>query len=383
MSAVQSFPNVRRAASSDLEELLRLENTCFAIDRLSRRSFRRWLALPYAIFLVCEGSDGLSAYILVSLRRGTRLARLYSLAVESACRGQGLASLLIGQAEVLARDAGALYMRLEVASDNAAALGIYVKAGYKPFGLYRDYYEDHGDAVRMEKRIHDYQPGGAERIIPWVAQSTEFTCGPAALMMGMAALDDDYVPNNTEEIRIWRESTTVFMTSGHGGCHPLGLALSANRRGYRSEVWVSHEGPLFLEGVRDPVKKRVMQEVHEAFVEDAQAASIPVNYEMFDQHYLVDRFAAGASILILISTYRMSQKKAPHWVVVSGFDEVCLYVHDPDLKVDAGLDIVDETRIAMDCQYLPIARDDFQAMSRYGGSRLQAAVVLEPGRSRR
>lgn len=376
MSAPHVSPAIRQAASGDLGELLRLENTCFATDRLSRRSFRRWLAHEDAVFLVAATETGLAAYILVSLRRGTRLARLYSLAVDPEMRGQGLAALLIARAEQQARGKGALYMRLEVASGNSVAIRTYKQAGYKPFGIYRDYYEDHGDAVRMQKSIHDFQPGGAQRVIPWLAQSTEFTCGPASLMMAMTALDPAYEPSHREEIRLWRESTTVFMTSGHGGCHPLGLAVAATRRGFAAEVWVSQEGPLFLEGVRDPVKKRVMQEVHESFVEDIVSSSIPVHYEMLDQQYLEDRFSAGANILILISTYRMNQKKAPHWVVVSGFDENCLYVHDPDFKMDRETDIEGEARVAMDCQYLPIAWEDFQAMRRYGGSRLQAAVIL-------
>ena len=382
LSAPPSFPTIRQAVSGDLEELLRLEKACFATDRLSRRSFRRWLAHKDSVFMVAAADKGLEAYILVSLRRGTRLARLYSLAVDPGSRGRGLAARLIAGAEQAACSNGALYMRLEVASDNDGAIRTYTRAGYKPFGLYRDYYEDHGDAVRMEKCIHDFQPGGAQRQIPWLAQSTEFTCGPASLMMAMTALDSAYQPSHREEIRLWRESTTVFMTSGHGGCHPLGLAIASTRRGFTAEVWISQEGPLFLEGVRDPMKKRVMEEVHESFVEDAESASIPIHYEMLDQQYLVDRFSEGANILILISTYRMNQKKAPHWVVVSGFDESCLYVHDPDFKMDARTDIEGEARLAMDCQHLPIAREDFQAMRRYGGSRLQAAVILSGGSRR-
>src|SRR3546814_2094248 len=41
------------------------------------------------------------------------------------------------------------------------------------------------------------------------------------------------------EIRIWREATTIFMTSGHGGCDPYGLAVAANRRGFHAKVYVS------------------------------------------------------------------------------------------------------------------------------------------------
>ena len=77
-------------------------------------------------------------------------------------RGRGLAAELIARAEQGARSKGALYLRLEVASGNRSAIRTYTRAGYKPFGLYRDYYEDHGDAVRMQKCIHDFQPGGAD-----------------------------------------------------------------------------------------------------------------------------------------------------------------------------------------------------------------------------
>ncbi len=371
---------IRTAVPSDLVELLRLESLCFSADRLSRRSFRRWLRHEDCVFLVC-GNPGeeLNGYILVILRRGTRLARLYSLAVDPRQRGKGVASSLMGRAEAAACEAGALYMRLEVATDNAAGIALYGKLGYSPFGLYRDYYDDHGDAVRMEKCIHTFQPRGDSRVIPWIPQSTGFTCGPASLMMALAALDPAYTPCQMEEIQIWREATTIFMTSGHGGCHPIGLALSAARRGFSAEVWVNQTGPLFLDSVRDPKKKKVMRLVHQGFVEEAADRGIPIHYGNVDQQQLVDSFESGAIVLILISTYRLDRKKTPHWVVLSGVDENCLYVQDPDLDTDRSADIAGEVRNAMDCQHLPIAREDFMAMTRFGGNRLQSAVVLRPG----
>jgi hypothetical protein len=39
-----------------------------------------------------------------------------------------------------------------------------------------------------------------------------FTCGPAALMMAMHGLNRDYQPSREEEINLWREATTIFMT---------------------------------------------------------------------------------------------------------------------------------------------------------------------------
>jgi len=45
---------------------------------------------------------------------------------------------------------------------------------------------------------------------------------------GMHGINRAYQPSREEEINLWREATTIFMTSGHGGCHPIGLALAAS-----------------------------------------------------------------------------------------------------------------------------------------------------------
>ncbi len=366
----------RQAAPADLDALLELEQLCFEGDRLSRRSFRRWLKHENCVFRVAEDAGGLAAYVLVILRRGTRLARLYSIAVAPRCRGRGLASALLQDAERAAGERGALYMRLEVATDNIAGIALYKREGYRPFGMYRDYYDDHGDALRMEKCIHAYSGGQTKRSIPWFPQSTAFTCGPASLMMALSALDRRYKSGHGEEIQIWREATTIFMTSGHGGCHPLGLALAAERRGFHAEVIVNQVGPLFLEGVRDANKKRVMTLVHEGFLAEAGRRGVAIAYRSLDQEELIDVFNGGAAVLVLISTYRLDRKKAPHWVVLSGSDERCLFLQDPAFEIDLETEPGADSLHALDYQHLPVAREDFAAMSRFGGTRLQAAVII-------
>jgi ribosomal protein S18 acetylase RimI-like enzyme len=368
---------IRTAVANDIDALVALESIAFQTDRMSRRSFRRWLRHPGCVFLVSEQQGAMSGYILVILRRGTRLARLYSLAVTPCSRGQGIASALLAAAERDARKAGALFLRLEVAGNNAGAIALYRRHGYVQFGLYRRYYDDESDALRMHKCIHRPDSTGDSRMIPWLAQTTPFTCGPTSLMMALTSLDSSYQPSALEEVQIWREATTIFMTSGHGGCHPLGLALAAKSRGFDAEAWVSQRDALFVDGVRDENKKRVIRLVHASFVEQARVRQVPVHYADIDQQKLVDYFDAGANILILISTYRLDNRKAPHWVVLSGYDEQCLFVHDPDLEVGTGSSIADENRDAIECQHLPVARDDFAAMSQFGSNRLRAAVIVQ------
>lgn len=359
----------RIATPDDLDALLALETQCFSHDRLSRRSFRHWLNDPKGILLLAEEGSSVLAYGLVWCLQGTRLARLYSMAVHPDARGRGLAFSVLSQLEGLARERGFLTMRLEVDTRNAAAIGLYERAGYRIFGEYHDYYDDHGDALRMHKPLRGAAQAKVLRRTPWYAQTTAFTCGPAALMMAMASIEPRIQPQQSLELALWREATTIFMTSGHGGCHPIGLALAACRRGFEAEVFINTQEALFLEGVRSAHKKEVMQVVHEDFVAAAQQTpGLTLRYEELNDAEIQAGLDAGRAWLVLISTYRLDNKKAPHWVCVTGSDEVCLYVHDPDFE--------EEQAQALDCQHLPIARRDFASMASFGRGRLRTAIAL-------
>ena len=142
---------IRPANLTDLTELLRLENACFDGDRLSPRSFRHLLTKGKASTLVWEGGSGLLGYVLTLFHAGTSLGRLYSLAMEPAARGRGIARALVEAAEREARERGCAYLRLEVRTDNQAAKSLYHAMGYRPFEVVADYYEDHADAQRFER----------------------------------------------------------------------------------------------------------------------------------------------------------------------------------------------------------------------------------------
>ncbi len=366
---------IRPACLTDLDGLVVLENSSFETDRLSRRSFRHWITTEHRALLVADVNNKVSGYILIIYHPGTRLARIYSLAVSHQKRGAGIAKLLMTAGEQAANEDGRLYLRLEVSVDNTPAIKLYESMGFQKFGIYRDYYQDHKDAIRYQKLIRRYQDTLQYRSVHWLKQTTPFTCGPTALMMAMHGLNKAYLPSKEEEINLWREATTIFMTSGHGGCHPIGLALAAKRRQFAVEVWVNQSAPLFIDGVRNDEKKQVVELVDNCFKRQALEQDIPIHYGNITQNELTDAFKAGAIPLILISTYLMDRKKVPHWVVMSGFDDDCLYMHDSD---------PDEPRQSeLDCQFIPIAREDFDRMSCFGKSRLRTAVIIWPGQKDR
>lgn len=361
---------IRPAIDADIDGLDDLEQQSFHSDRLSRRRLKHWIRAKNRVFLVASQDSNVLGYGLVLLHRGTRLARLYSLAVSSHARGLGLGRKLLLALEKETADKKRFFMRLEVATDNEPAIGLYQSLGYSRFACISDYYEDHRDALRMQKRIRYISENLQQKQIPWYQQSMDFSCGPAALLMAMASLNKDIKPSLEQELDIWREATTIFMTSGHGGCHPIGLALAAQKRGVQAQVYLNQSKPLFLDSVRNPLKKDIMSVADTQFRTRAKELGVSVKKKEVHQKNIETWLHKGASIIILISTYRLDGKKSPHWVTVSGIDDQCLYVHDPDP--------IDEKYLPIDCQHVPIAREDFSKMSVFGTEKLRTCVVLWP-----
>lgn len=358
----------RLAEPADVDALWLLEKASFSNDRLSRRRFKHWITATTGLLIVAlDASESIVGYALIWCHRGTRLARLYSIAVDESTRGTGLGKALMLEAEARAVVQGRLYMRLEVAKTNHVAIALYEKLGYRVFGEYLDYYEDHSDALRMQKRIAKPLANESRPQMPWYQQTTEFTCGPAALLMAMANQDDHIAMDAAHELAIWREATTIYMTTGLGGTHPVGLALAAERRGFEAEVWISSDAALFIDGVRSDTKKRLMTMVHDEFMMEAVKKHLQIHKYAITVQDIDECLEKGFILIVLISTYRLDGRKAPHWVAVSGADQHCFYLHDPDL---------DEDQLAIDAQHVPIARDDFDKMVSFGVIRLRTAVAV-------
>jgi ribosomal protein S18 acetylase RimI-like enzyme len=157
--APESIARLRRGTAADLNDLLALEREAFNTDRLSRRSFRRFLHSRNAVVIVADEKGRMAGYALVLFRPESRAARLYSIAVAADSAGCGIGPLLLAAAEDMARQRGCHVLRLEVHERNAAALKRYRTSGYRLFGRHRDYYGDGGDALRFEKEIMQSSTG--------------------------------------------------------------------------------------------------------------------------------------------------------------------------------------------------------------------------------
>lgn len=390
-AAEQSGYVIRPARPGDLEPLVAIETAVFEADRISRRSFRNLIASPSAVVLVVEAAgtgDGavdttktdapraaddaprsgpILAYAALLVRRGTGLARLYSIAVSPKAAGRGVGRALLKAAEAAAFARDRIALRLEVRADNAAAIALYRGEGFRPIGTYLDYYADHETALRFEKTLRGDHP--IDTGVPYYEQTTDFTCGACCLMMAMGRDIPGFVLEPVTEIRLWREATTIFMMSGPGGCEPYGLAVAAHEAGLAAEIHVSEPGDLFLEGVRSPEKQVVMGLAQEDFRRRAERYAIDVTIGRFTLDDLRAAIAAGKTAVVLISGYHMFGKKVPHWVLAHGDDGRHIVIHDPWVADERGETVADAAN-------LPIPYETFDRIARFGKVGLRAAVFL-------
>jgi ribosomal-protein-alanine N-acetyltransferase len=77
-------------------------------------------------------------------------ARIMMFAVDRGHRSMGIGSMLLNQLKRTAIMNGIKYISLEVRPSNMRAINLYKRHGFVPVEILRNYYNDGGDAVKME-----------------------------------------------------------------------------------------------------------------------------------------------------------------------------------------------------------------------------------------
>jgi hypothetical protein len=165
---------------------------------------------------------------------------------------------------------------------------------------------------------------GTVRLLPrqhW-RQSFPFSCGPAALGSLLMMLGWKTTRSRTsEELDLWREATAVACP----GAHPLGLALTARRRGFVSEVRIDGNRPWLREHVLSAhalLGRRDYSRVERSLVRECRELGIPVRWG-------ADVPREGQSGLLLVTARAdPGTKPDPHWIGLLATDKG-LWVTDP------------------------------------------------------
>ena len=68
--------------------------------------------------------------------------------------------------------------------------------------------------------------------VPYYAQTAEFSCGPASLLMAMRFLDPVFPLTRASEFEVWRDCNMV----GVRGADAFGLAVPLLKAGYEARL---------------------------------------------------------------------------------------------------------------------------------------------------
>jgi GNAT superfamily N-acetyltransferase len=130
-------PRIRTSSSGDIEELVRVINAAFVVermafdgDRVDAEKVRAYM--DKGTFLIAEDESGSLGCVYIELR-GER-GYLGLLSVKSTRQGSGLGSRVVAAAEDFARSKGARAMDLRVISPRAELLPFYRRLGYEETG---------------------------------------------------------------------------------------------------------------------------------------------------------------------------------------------------------------------------------------------------------
>jgi ribosomal protein S18 acetylase RimI-like enzyme len=361
---------IRLATVDDLPALVRLEEKSFKSDRFAESQIEYLLTRAHATVLVIEADGAVAGGAIMLWRKNTPLGRLYNIAIDPSIQGCGLGKQLLSACEDEAVNRRCESVSLEVRADNAQAIGFYEKNGFQVAEKLDDYYEDGSPGLRMLKYLNRTSADTVRLRVPYYGQTLEFTCGSACLMMAFKYYTPELHLGRRLEVNLWKEATLVFMTEGIGGTGPFGLAIAAQRRGYQSRVILSKDQTPFFSSVRLEEKRQIIKLVHEDLRSRTRELGIAISYFDFPSEEIFAAMYRNVVPIVLISTYRLHGDRAPHWVVLTGFDRKYVYFHDSYQKF-YGKDI-DRARNVR----IPI--EDFRRMRRYGKDLYKSVIFVGP-----
>ena len=130
-----------------LDKLYEIEKQCFNKEAFTKQQIAYLLTDYNAISLAARVDGEIAGFVIarVDIGRSTPFGQILTVDVAPSFRRRGIAQKLLREIEVLFKERGIKECRLEAREDNATALNLYQKLGYRKVGKLERYYGDtHG-----------------------------------------------------------------------------------------------------------------------------------------------------------------------------------------------------------------------------------------------
>jgi ribosomal protein S18 acetylase RimI-like enzyme len=142
--------SIRTASILDITGLQKLERICFKQDAWPLLDLVAVLSFPDVVRLKAVANNQMVGFIAGDPRPTEKLAWIATLAVLPEFQNQGIGRELLTSCEY---KLGLPRIRLCVRPSNQSAVSLYTRSGYQTIDKWKEYYNDKGDALVMEKII--------------------------------------------------------------------------------------------------------------------------------------------------------------------------------------------------------------------------------------
>jgi ribosomal-protein-alanine N-acetyltransferase len=139
---------LRRATAEDIEEIYKIEESCFPTPWAKNDLLKDLKENPLATYMIAETVGEIIGY--AALWTVLDEGHVLNVAMRQDMRAQGIATMLLSSLLEAGRKKGSRNFTLEVRPSNKSAIALYEKFGFKRVGTRKNYYEDNKeDAIIM------------------------------------------------------------------------------------------------------------------------------------------------------------------------------------------------------------------------------------------
>ncbi len=165
--------------------------------------------------------------------------------------------------------------------------------------------------------------------IPTYAQKEEFTSSAACALMVLKYLNKNLPMNKENEFEIWREA--VSGSVWHGSRYGLAYALA--KRGAKTEIItnVKDEGFEKTMAVYEGVNLDTLSASFNEIKQKSNNMKIKETVQNVSMNKIKEQINKNKIPIVLVDANALNpyMEKAPHWVIIKGYDEDSIYLNDP------------------------------------------------------
>ena len=168
--------------------------------------------------------------------------------------------------------------------------------------------------------------------VPYYAQSAEFSCGPACVLMVMKHFEPKLKIDRRLEFEVWRQCNMI----GTRGADPYGLSIPLLDAGYEVRLITQRRTAVDFEWWKRRLRNRFTAEDVELSVfgikenqHRTRTRGLPVTYRRPTVVDIVRGVREGYVPVALVHMGVIHSLNIPHWVVVADADEQTVTFNDP------------------------------------------------------